>query len=63
VPSTEQADINRMALLFNQVVNTAVDTSSHSLGFVPVGAQGADAVALQTALVTDEQSTLFLNVT
>jgi hypothetical protein len=41
VPAAESADINRMALLFNQMVNTASTDYVEPLGFVPLQADSA----------------------
>ena len=59
--SPEQAEINRMALLFNQVVNTAVDTSSQAaLGYVPLD---EDTLMTNMVLIADEHNKLLLTTT
>ena len=58
--SLEQAEINRMALLFNQVVNTAVDVPTQGLGCVPIE---ADVLMMNSLLFEDEHNKTFLTVT
>jgi hypothetical protein len=60
VHSPEQAEINRMALLFNQVVNTAVDAPTQGLGHVPIE---ADLPMMDLSLLADEHNKTFLTVT
>jgi hypothetical protein len=48
VPYSQEAEVMRMALLFNQMCNTASDGGCESLGFVPIqtDAPWQDAVVL-----------------
>jgi hypothetical protein len=53
---SEQANINRMALLFNNAVNTAVDIELPSLGYVPIGMESADPHVQDFASLQGEHS-------